>query len=134
MRQENLCTANDLRLNSGMRWRTILFISLALTVALVAAWYFSARGSKAISPASTSSAFAASGRPGSGALIRRQFFSWQEIESPDYRQYIANLREIGCPEKTIRDIILADVNDLYESRKATEIVTPDQQWWRTETD
>jgi len=39
------------------------------------------------------------------------------IESDDYRKYIANLRGIGCPEETIRDIIIADVNKLFESRK-----------------
>src|SRR5262245_55092968 len=32
-------------------------------------------------------------------------FHWSQIESPDYREYISNLRAIGCPEATIRDII-----------------------------
>lgn len=39
------------------------------------------------------------------------------VESADYRRYIANLRAIGCPEETIRDIITADVNKLFESRR-----------------
>jgi hypothetical protein len=30
---------------------------------------------------------------------------WREIDSRDPRQLIANLRAIGCPEKTIRDIV-----------------------------
>ncbi len=42
---------------------------------------------------------------------------WHMVESEDYRQYIANLRSIGCPEETIRDIITADVNKLFESRR-----------------
>jgi hypothetical protein len=46
-------------------------------------------------------------------------FHWSEIESGDYRQYIANLRAIGCPEQTIRDIILADVGQLFGARVAT---------------
>src|SRR5262245_41874041 len=33
---------------------------------------------------------------------------WSDIESSEYRTYIANLRSIGCPEQTIRDIIVAD--------------------------
>jgi hypothetical protein len=41
---------------------------------------------------------------------------WRVVESEDYRKYIANLRSIGCPEETIRDIIIADVNKLFESR------------------
>jgi hypothetical protein len=42
---------------------------------------------------------------------------WRAVESADYKQYIANLRAIGCPEETIRDIITADVNKLFEDRK-----------------
>jgi hypothetical protein len=37
-------------------------------------------------------------------------FDWQSLASPDLRQYIANLRAVECPEETIRDIILAEVN------------------------
>jgi hypothetical protein len=42
--------------------------------------------------------------------------AWGQIESPDYPTYIANLRAIGCPESTIRDIITADVTKLYRDR------------------
>ena len=41
-----------------------------------------------------------------------QKFDWSSVESDDYKKYIANLRSIGCPEETIRDIITADVNKL----------------------
>jgi hypothetical protein len=67
-------------------------------------------------------------------VVRRQFFSWQELEASDYPTYIANLRDIGCPEQTIRDIIIADVNALYARKRATELVTAEQQWWRSEAD
>jgi hypothetical protein len=43
-------------------------------------------------------------------------FHWAQIESTDYRAYIANLRAIGCPEATIHDIVEADVNDLFSGR------------------
>jgi hypothetical protein len=42
---------------------------------------------------------------------------WRMVESEDYKRYIANLRAIGCPEETIRDIIIADVNKLFASRR-----------------
>jgi LysM repeat protein len=67
-------------------------------------------------------------------VVRRQFFSWREVESRDYPTYIANLRDIGCPEQTIRDIIIADVNALFTQRRATEMVTAESQWWRSEPD
>lgn len=43
-------------------------------------------------------------------------FRWSQIESPDYLTYIKNLRSVGCPEQTIRDLIVADVGQLYEGR------------------
>ena len=67
-------------------------------------------------------------------VVRRQFFSWREVESPDYRAYITNLRDIGCPEQTIRDIIIADVGQLYARKRAAEVPSPDQEWWRSEPD
>ena len=44
-------------------------------------------------------------------------FRWSQLESTDYRIYIANLRRIGCPEQTVRDIITADVDTLYILRR-----------------
>jgi hypothetical protein len=44
-------------------------------------------------------------------------FDWRTIESKDYEKYAANLRSVGCPEKTIRNIILADVERLYAARR-----------------
>ena len=67
-------------------------------------------------------------------MVRREYFSWDQVESPDYPTYIANLRDVGCPEQTIRDIIIADVNALYARCRAIELVTPEQQWWRPQPD
>lgn len=41
---------------------------------------------------------------------------WREVESTDYRVYLQNLRAIGCPERTVREIIVADVNHLFLER------------------
>ncbi|MFT4691433.1 MAG: hypothetical protein ACI9OD_003656 [Limisphaerales bacterium] len=43
--------------------------------------------------------------------------TWEKVESADYQHYIENLRSIGVPEETIRDIILADVEKLYKQKK-----------------
>jgi hypothetical protein len=45
-------------------------------------------------------------------------FHWSEVESQDYKEYIARLRSVQCPEETIRDIIVADINKLYAPREA----------------
>jgi len=41
-------------------------------------------------------------------------FRWQMLASTNCEQYVANLRGIGCPEKTVRAIVLAGVDRQYE--------------------
>jgi LysM repeat protein len=122
-------------IDTGMRWRVVAFISLVVNLALAAAWLSSSQRQEAKLAAALS---AASQTPAAhtttNLVVRRQLFSWRDIESSDYATYAANLRDIGCPEQTIRDIIIADVNTLYSRKRATELVTPEQQWWRSEPD
>jgi hypothetical protein len=47
-----------------------------------------------------------------------QPFQWSSLESEDYPTYIANLRKIGCPERTLRDIINGDLDGLYAPKQA----------------
>lgn len=118
-----------------MRWRAILLVSLGLNLALaVVLWVLHPWLAPRRSSAVVESPDAATNLVRTNVIIRRQFFSWREVESADYPTYIANLRDIGCPESTIRDIIVADVNQLYALKRATEVVTAEQQWWRSEPD
>ncbi len=58
---------------------------------------------------------------------------WTSVESADYREYIANLRAVGCPEETVRDIIIADINKLYASKVAALYPSPKAfKFWRVE--
>lgn len=50
------------------------------------------------------------------APIPAASFHWSQLESEDFRQYMANLRAVGCPEATIRDIVVAEVERLYLER------------------
>jgi hypothetical protein len=43
-------------------------------------------------------------------------FNWADLDSDDYEAFIANLRSIGCPEQTIRDIVTAELDRLNRSR------------------
>jgi hypothetical protein len=115
-----------------MRWRVLFLVSLAVNCAL-AAWILWPRP-EPIQNAALRSVQPAAPLVKTNVVLRRQFFSWDQVESPDYATYVANLRAIGCPEQTIRDIIIADVNAVYARRLATELVTPEQQWWRSEPD
>jgi LysM repeat protein len=117
-----------------MRRRLIFAVSAGLNLALACLLYMSKHRS-------TPSTGVAGGGSDSGTnkvrtqfVLRKQFFTWQQVETPDYPTYIANLRTIGCPELTIRDIVVADVNQLYAKKRLMEVVTPDQQWWRSTPD
>jgi hypothetical protein len=49
-------------------------------------------------------------------VIRTNAFDWAQLESEDYRTYITRLRSIGCPEQTIRDIVIADLEKMMAAR------------------
>src|SRR5882724_337599 len=110
-----------------MSQRLLLYVLLAANIVLAGCWLLAERKQSILYKRNLSSA----GVPDlvrTNVVIRRQFFTWQQVESDDYPSYVANLREIGCPEQTVRDIIIADVNAVYARKRATDIVTSDQQW------
>ena len=49
-------------------------------------------------------------------VVRTNVFEWAQLEAEDYRTYIERLRSIGCPEQTIRDIVIADLEKLMAPR------------------
>ncbi|HEX4265941.1 MAG TPA: hypothetical protein VH597_16525 [Verrucomicrobiae bacterium] len=90
----------------------INFVSIGVVIALLAG------RSKSISHATAMPATeeikpeepASRSQPQTVPAVKSQSFHWNELESDDYRAYIANLRGIECPGQTIRDIITADVD------------------------
>jgi hypothetical protein len=113
-----------------MNAKPVLILSLVGNLALALALVVNFK-SKPVSPESGGTPTApAPPRNAAGAPLRNpeagpspatpvagQQFDWRLVESEDYKKYIANLRAIGCPEETIRDIIVADVNKLYENKR-----------------
>jgi hypothetical protein len=114
-----------------MRWRAVAFVSLAANLLLAVGWLVVSR--QRPGPV-TEGSDASKNVARTNYVVRKQIFSWREIESPDYPTFITNLRGIDCPEQTIRDIIIADVNALYSIKRATNLLTSEQQWWRSEPD
>lgn len=119
------------------RWSVIwLTVSAVLNLVLLVAWL------AAIRPAPTPERSVARRtvvtnilRPiRTNVLFQPRLLSWKDIESDDYPTYVRNLRGIGCPRETVRDIIVADVNALFARRRAVEVPHPAQQWWRLEPD
>lgn len=113
-----------------MNSKPVLALSLVLNLALAVAIAWLVKSRPAASGAGEavpqnaanankahSSAKPSTETPAAAPAKPIQSFDWRMVESEDYKKYIANLRAIGCPEETIRDIITADVNKLFESRR-----------------
>ncbi|HMJ88674.1 MAG TPA: hypothetical protein VK530_02600 [Candidatus Acidoferrum sp.] len=108
-----------------MSTRAIILLSLLVNLAL-ASWAYHLHSRRAVTTGATTTP-EGSIHDTAGNLVPHRTvqvateskpgeFSWGQVESADYKDYIAKLRGIGCPEITIRDIILADVNKLYAEK------------------
>lgn len=116
--------------------------SLALNVALVAWLFRPALSTSGTAPGATKATPFEAKRDRTNGEIPTNFvagtsstrprspFHWSEIESDDYRQYIANLRAIGCPEPVIRDLIAADLTQLYAPRAAAIWQRKSPPYWQ----
>jgi hypothetical protein len=106
------------------RW---LAISLALNAALFAAILLLLRAPNDLARRTVGNAPPAES---SAVPEHRTNFYWRSLESADYRTYIANLRAISCPEETIQDIIIADVNKLFAARQKELAAAFSQAYWQ----
>src|SRR6185503_16452586 len=121
-----------------MRARTLLLVSLVLNVALISAlvtWLSLAPKNipRVVRPLNSAALASNMIRPivKTNVLVRPNTFRWQQVESPDYAVYVENLRSLGMPDKTVRDIIIADVDQLFAQRRREEATKQDIEWWRS---
>ena len=127
-----------------MNARVLLILSLCANLVLAGYLVYQGRGktpaTTATSPekkaGATPTAPSAAKTDGKSVTVTvpSAALDWRIVESEDYKKYIANLRAIGCPEETIRDIITADVNKLFEQRKRQVNGTTNRfEFWKTGT-
>lgn len=57
--------------------------------------------------------------------------NWRLVESSEYPTYIKNLRTIGCPEDTVRDIIIADVDQYFTAQFEQNYGPAKEKFWQT---
>lgn len=121
-----------------MKTRIIVIVSIFLNVGLLAAFFLVGRPDDKTNAAppevvtQTVTRKSSTARPAHPATLAGKDFNWSNIESDDYKQYIANMRAAGVPEETIRDIIIADVNKLYAARiAALRPLAADFKFWKT---
>jgi len=56
--------------------------------------------------------------------------TWAAIESTNYQHYMAKLQAIGCPDETVKDILLTDIAKLYARRRAALVAGRTFEYWR----
>lgn len=129
----------------GMSPKVILLVSICLNAGLGIAYVMAPKtsstgeASAAAKTGASSTASPSKKTSSIGSLTQEVIttvvdpgFHWSEVEAADYKDYIAKLRGIKCPEATIRDIIIADVDKLYEPRmmalREQPTYQPDKYW------
>jgi len=72
-------------------------------------------GGPAKQPSGASPAPAAENARGENGAPPR--FNWASVEVSDYKEYAQRLKAVGFPPELVRDIVIADMNKLYEARE-----------------
>jgi hypothetical protein len=116
-----------------MRARFWLIISVSFNLFL-AAIFFAPKGPLKESAISASPETEGAIVVKTNVLVRQENFTWEQVQSTNDAILIKNLRAIGCPEQTIRDIITSDVNRIYARRRVTEVDYPNYEWWKSTPD
>src|SRR5438034_11319546 len=66
---------------------------------------------------SPAAAVATTNIPPAQPVFTQKKFDWRDVEAADYPKYISSLRAVGCPEEKVRNIVLADISDLFQQKK-----------------
>jgi hypothetical protein len=121
----------------------LICLNLGLVAGLAYVWKQQRPGRSSSSPLLSTNAQGSDGSRSGGVFTRRiqstgrvepasGRFTWRLLESDDFKNYIANLRSVGCPEQTIQDIIIAEVNKVYAGKEAALRLRPEHlKPWET---
>jgi hypothetical protein len=115
-----------------MKMRILICLSLALNLALVTGILLPTKNVAAkVFPVATPKVVETKNifsQP-SAETVPVRAFHWDQIASDDLKVYRDNLRAIGCPEKTVREIILCVINQEFNPRRHAILTTFQDQFW-----
>ena len=125
-----------------MNLQRLLLISIVANLVCLAGLFWLITGQQQSAGPSQAAPVAApaapSQAPGQAEAVERivrevEPFHWSQIESNDYKTYVKNLRDIGCPEETIRDLVKQDLDKFYDQRKADILskAPARKEYWKT---
>lgn len=56
-------------------------------------------------------------------------FHWSELVAEDFKLYRDHLRAVGCPEATVRDIILSEIDEHFLQRRKALLADAQRRFW-----
>lgn len=56
-------------------------------------------------------------------------FDWSQLAAADFKKYRDNLRTVGCPEPTVRDIITSEINSQFLTRRRVLLEDVQHRFW-----
>ena len=111
-----------------MRISVLIIVSLAFNLMLAALLYHQRSGAAAKTGESATqnsaaagaetapSENAAGGQTENSTVTVAGKFSWRDLQAEELKAYIVKLRAVNCPELTVQDLILAEVNRRFAAK------------------
>jgi hypothetical protein len=116
-----------------MKTRLVIGLSLALNVALAAAIFRPAKTppgpARAPTAATTVPDVIPPSPPVDDSPPAGLPFHWSRVASENLKMYRDNLRAIGCPELTVREIIRAVINERFGTRRRDLLAPLEDRYW-----
>jgi len=122
-----------------MRISFLILISLAVNVALAALFFRPGHGAGpgTVGDVPAENPAAAGENPGGAqnenttATTPTGKISWRDLQAAELRKFVGNLRAVGCPEETIKDLVLAELNgSVSKQQRAIWGEQPNQDYWK----
>ena len=125
-----------------MRISVLIIVSLAANLMLAALWFHKSRSTTAAGGVTTAGNSAGengaatsttgtaaenvSGAAGENSVVTvTGKFSWRDLTATDLKEYIRKLRAANCPEPTIQDLMLAEVNRQFSAKTRAFLNSPE---------
>jgi hypothetical protein len=117
----------------------LLLLNLGLFIGILTYFVRTQMGGRVIGTASDPAAAASRTTPIDSSqapeklIVVTNQLRWAQLESEDYKEYVARLRAIGCPEQTIRELIIADLDKLMAPELRSAYGRRDElKYWHSE--
>jgi hypothetical protein len=117
-----------------MRISVLIFMSLAVSVALAALLFRPGHGGMlAVENSSVTVADNGSAATGgnAAALASSGKISWGNLQAADLKEFVRKLRAVNCPEETIKDLVLAELNRSFaKQQRSLWSELQNQDYWK----